>query len=113
MKREEQKTQEAFVEWFHLQYPNILIWHTPNGGYRNVIEAAKFKRMGVLSGVPDIFIPCPRNNSHGLFIELKSTKGKITNNQRKVISKLMENNYIVCICSNIDSAITAVKAYFG
>ena len=29
----------------------------------------------MLSGVPDLFLPVPRNSYHGLYIEMKSEKG--------------------------------------
>ena len=35
--------------------PDVLWWHTPNGGSREVVEAVNLKRMGTLSGVPDLF----------------------------------------------------------
>lgn len=39
----------------------LLWWHTPNGGRRGKVEAARFKGLGVKSGVPDVIVvdPCP------------------------------------------------------
>ena len=36
----------------------------------------------MLSGVPDLFLPVPKNGYHGLFIEMKSEKGCLTENQQ-------------------------------
>src|SRR5690554_620263 len=44
----------------------------PNGGHRSKRTAALLKLTGVKRGVPDIFLPLPRNGYHGLWIELKS-----------------------------------------
>lgn len=33
--------------------PGLIAFHVPNGGYRRMQEAVKFKRMGVLPGVSD------------------------------------------------------------
>ena len=34
--------------------PGLVAWHTPNGGKRNAVEAARFKAMGVRPGVSDL-----------------------------------------------------------
>ena len=36
-----------------------LCWHTPNGGGRSKVEASVFKAMGVLAGMPDLFLLGP------------------------------------------------------
>ena len=61
-----------------------LDWfHCPNGGKRNVREGAKFKRMGVKSGIPDVIIITPtKHNQVGMCIELKVGSNKPTDNQR-------------------------------
>ncbi len=48
----------------------VLWWHTPNGGSRNRIEAAKLKGLGVLPGVADLSFVGPGGIYHGL--ELKN-----------------------------------------
>ncbi len=51
----EDKLSAECYTWFHNTYPQYrdLLWHVPNGGARNKIEAAKFKAMGVRPGIPD------------------------------------------------------------
>ena len=50
-----------------------LRWcHTPNGGSRNLREAANLKRAGVKAGVPDVLIFTPTAAApHGVALELK------------------------------------------
>ncbi|KRQ11649.1 hypothetical protein AOQ73_06125 [Bradyrhizobium pachyrhizi] len=36
-------------------HPNVVAWHTPNGGHRSEIEAIRFKQIGVEAGIPDYF----------------------------------------------------------
>ena len=110
-KPSEQNLQIACVNWFKYQYPNILIHHSPNGGKRNVIEAAKFKNMGVKAGFPDIFIGTARNDYHGLFIEMKYGKGSTTDNQENVILKLKSENYKVEVCKSVDEFMNVVNGY--
>lgn len=74
--------QKLIFEWAALnygKYPELrFMYHTPNGGSRNVIEAVNLKAQGVRSGVPDICLPVPKGKYHGLYIELKRYGGKPT-----------------------------------
>lgn len=89
------------------------MWHTPNGGSRNKIEAAKFKRLGVLAGVPDIFIPSPKKGKNGLFIEIKTEKGKLSKSQKDIITRLNGIGYEAVVCYGLDEAINKTKDYFS
>lgn len=111
MKHLEDNLQIACVKWFRLQYPNILVHHSPNGGRRDAREGARFKAMGTLAGFPDLFIPYPNKFFNGLFIELKSDKGVLSDNQKEVLSYLSGQNYICYVCRNIDNFIEVVNNY--
>lgn len=65
----EHAEQVAFVKWFRLQFPKVMIFAIPNGGLRNVQTARKLKAEGVLSGVSDLYVPMWK-----LWIEIKRTK---------------------------------------
>jgi len=78
MKHIEDSIQVEVFKWLRLQHKDILAFHVPNGGKRNQIEAARFKRMGVLAGVADILILEPRGKHPLLALELKSQGGKQT-----------------------------------
>jgi len=54
----------------------LISFHVPNGGNRNAREGAKFKRMGVVPGIPDIYVDKSCGGLHGLRIELKSARLK-------------------------------------
>lgn len=47
--------QEQIVNWCRKK--DILVWATPNGSKRDIREAVRLKKEGVLSGVPDLFFP--------------------------------------------------------
>ena len=111
MKQSEHDLQVACVTWFKYQYHNYLIWATPNGGQRNVAVAAKLKAEGALAGVPDLFIPHSRGMYHGLFIEMKIGKNQPTANQRKVMSKLIDNGYKCEVCYTLEGFIEVVNDY--
>jgi hypothetical protein len=108
MKHLETDLQKACVKWFRLQYPNHLINHQPNGGKRNAIEASKFKEMGTVPGWPDLFIPSIR-----LFIELKSEKGRLSENQINVIDYLKKNGYFVEVINNFEDFVKITNKYLN
>ena len=90
----EHTEQSNFVKWFRITYPDILIFAIPNGGARGdnprscAIRGRLLKDEGVLSGVPDLFIP-----KWKMFIEMKSERGCLSVNQKTIIKKLEECSY--------------------
>ncbi|MBX4189704.1 VRR-NUC domain-containing protein [Candidatus Parcubacteria bacterium] len=86
-RRDEELEQEKFNVWFDkvLKPLGYRWFHPANGGKRQgkfikgkwvPTEGAKFKRLGVKSGVPDVILPVSRSPYHGLVIELKRVDGK-------------------------------------
>ena len=96
MKHQESTLQTQCVKWFRLQYPNLIIYATPNGGSRNSIEAKRLKAEGVLAGVADLTVLLP----HGkiLYIEMKVKGNKQTPNQKTFQQKAeaLGHTYYVC-----------------
>lgn len=72
----------ACTKWFDrvIGRPFDMI-HIPNGGSRNAIEGAKFKKMGVRSGVPDYLLS--NNGSLVGFMEFKYGKNNLQESQKK------------------------------
>lgn len=52
----EQQLQIALFNWLEHACPNLLAWAVPNGGKRDIIEAALLKKQGVKAGVSDVHI---------------------------------------------------------
>ena len=111
MKHLESKLQTACVTWFRLQYPNYLLFAIPNGGARNLITGVIMKREGVLPGVPDLFLAYANFSHYGLFIEMKSDKGKLSESQKNIIDKLKLVGYHVEVCNSIKSFKNAIENY--
>ena len=74
-KRCEATEQERVINWatfYAKDFPELdLLYHVPNGGSRNQLEAANLKRQGVKAGVPDLVLPVPQQQFHGLYVEMK------------------------------------------
>jgi len=123
MKNLEDQLQAACIQWFRYQYPNIVIFAIPNGGSRNPVEAAKLKRTGTLAGVADMFVmkskeePSSFNPEryihiwHGLFIELKIGKNKLSEQQSDFAAISMVNGYRYSICRSLDEFMNVVNDY--
>lgn len=89
----EDQEQITLMSWaHHVKFGNgrlsDYLFHIPNGGSRNIIEASKLKKMGVKAGVPDLQLIVPNGLIHGLWIELKSKAGKLQPSQRLMIQRL-------------------------
>ena len=103
--RNEDKIHISIMEYLDLVLPETwIIFHPPNGGKRNKAEAAKFKRMGVLAGVPDIFILGTRRD--GLpatyMIEVKDPLGSLSKPQIEFLECADRINHKYTIARSID-----------
>ena len=81
--------QAAFVAWFRATWPDVRIFAIPNGGRRSMKVAKTLKATGVLSGVPDLFVP-----GWNLWIEMKRVKGgKLSLEQKDMKAYLINECY--------------------
>lgn len=113
--RTEAQEQEALIEWCELnkgRYPELAkILHIPNGGYRTPAEAAHFKRLGVKAGVPDLLLPYPVGDHHGLWIEMKSETGRASSLQKEWIEKLRAFGYAAYVCVGFKAGQDCLVSY--
>ncbi len=114
MNHTESEMQQNVIQWAAMsKHKEILrfLHHSPNGGKRNAIEAARFKREGVKSGFPDLILPVPVKGYHGLFIEMKAPKGRTTDSQKEWTHFLKLQGYAVYICYSDTEAIETITDY--
>lgn len=75
----ESTEQTRLFQWARMQqgrWPELrLLYHIPNGGSRHRLEAIHLKQQGVRAGVPDLCLPVARDGCHGLYVEMKRSKG--------------------------------------
>ena len=114
----EHQEQCAVVEYLRLQYPHVVFFAIPNGGLRNKAVAAKLKKEGVRAGVPDLFIANSYFNESwkevewlGLFIEMKTYKGRPSIAQIQMMNALTDANYKCVVCYSADDAIREIDSY--
>ena len=111
----EAKHQEALIEWWDRSYSILrhLLFAIPNGGFRNAREASSLKRQGVRPGVPDLFLAAPRGTYHGLFIEMKFGKNKLSIHQEKYLKNLECLGYKTAVCYRWDKAREVIEEYLN
>lgn len=115
--------QRAIFQWCaqHInQYPDLAaLFAIHNAGHGDRIRGARAKAEGVKAGVPDLFLPVPRAEFHGLFIELKrpkdknkkKTKGNTSTIQDKWHDYLRGQSYGVAICFGWQEAVETLVQY--
>lgn len=91
-----------------LRKAGILVFHVPNEGKRSKTYGAKLKRMGVLAGVPDLFVFA---NGWVYAIEMKAkNSGKASAAQRKVMDALYKQGDVLCaVCHGYEAALDFLK----
>ena len=125
----ESALQSQCVAWFKAQFPNIIIFAIPNAAKRSFRLAAKMKREGMVSGIPDLMIAKQKYKTvsegkigeikvfrgityAGLFIEMKRTpKDKTTDNQNHYLQKLQEAGYKTAVCHSFEEFQKVTKEY--
>lgn len=116
MKHIEDDNQLALMQWarskrFNGARLSDYLHHSPNGGKRDVREAARLKAQGVLAGFPDLFLFVPRGQWHGLMIEMKSPKGRLSPAQTQVLPRIEGEGYRVEVCYSVQAAIDVISDY--
>lgn len=111
----ESQLQILLFDWCHMnrqKYPELqLMFHIPNGGYRNINTAKRLKAEGVKAGVPDICLPIAKGNYHGLYLELKTDKGRLSKEQEIWLSDLKSEGYLAEVAYGFDEAVKVIKGY--
>lgn len=106
----EAQHQSTLIRWsqqpeIRNQFPELaLLYHIPNGGRRDVIEAKHLKAQGVKSGVPDLHLPVSRKGYNSLYIEMKTEKGRISENQKWWIERLNSQGNYAVVCHGWEEA---------
>lgn len=117
--RNEDALQESCVKWFRLQYKNSLLSSFPAGfvfggdKIKRMLTALRMKRMGYTNGIPDLFIMTSKGGYHGMFIELKTERGKLSEEQKEILSKLTVEGFYCVVIRSIGDFINQVNQYMN
>lgn len=112
MSKAEQKLQTAIVKYIRLAYPHTLFTATMGGvklnswSQRNALKAT-----GYLKGVADLLIFESKESYKGLFIEVKTDKGKMTKEQKEFQTNAIARGYLCICCKGFDETKNIIDDY--
>lgn len=110
----EHKLQCACVQWFRLQYPDVMmnLFAVPNGGRRDRVTGGKLKAEGVLAGVADLILLMPCGGYHALLIEMKTSMGRQSEAQKMWQRHIERFGYKYVVCRGVAEFVKEVNGYF-
>jgi hypothetical protein len=88
--------------------PGVFAFAVPNGGYRTPVEAAIFKGIGVVAGVPDV-IAIHEGRVYAL--ELKAEGGRATPKQQEAIAAMEAAGAFTAIAEGLGRALAVLEAW--
>lgn len=111
----EQVEHINIVNWFNYQFPELAddLHHFANERRCSIQQGRTLKRMGVKKGVSDFFLALPRQGYHGLWLELKVNKGKLTKEQNAFIDRKNQRNYLALACWGFEAAKEVISTYLS
>lgn len=112
-RHEEENMQIHLVKWFDYQYPKLKLYlhSSPNGGKRDKREGARFKAMGTRAGFPDLILLHPNKFYPFMGIELKTEKGKQSEQQKEYQKMFEEIGAKYIVVRSLDEFISEITNY--
>jgi len=115
----ENQHQTALFKW--TRQPKIrsalpelkLLFHIKNETKEGPAQVAVDRAMGVKKGVPDLCLPVARGKYHALYIEMKTEKGRTTQEQDWWIEALGEEGACACVCRGWEAAAKVLQWYLS
>ena len=115
----ETQHQMAVIKWsqqasIRQKWPELkLLFHIPNERKCTPQQGRMLKLMGVKRGVPDLCLPVPRGQYHGLYIEAKTETGRSSGDQNWWGEQLLSQGYMWEICHGWESAVRVLEWYLS
>jgi hypothetical protein len=104
--------QLKVVEWLR-QTTDIPFFHIANERKTTPQMGAFLARMGVRSGVSDLFLPRGNHVSKGLWLEMKTENGRASLNQIAFQREMRLERYGAEVAYGAEEAIMYIKSFYG
>lgn len=92
----------------------LCLFAIPNGGTRrNAREGARLKAEGVTAGVADLFLAIPNATNSGLFIEMKTKKGRQQDTQKAFEQAVTKRGYRYEVVRSLEQFQILIKEYLN
>ena len=119
-KASEHDEQVRVFNWIFdniINYPELdLAYAVPNGamlggGRIGAIRANALKAEGLRPGVSDIVVPSPRGGYFGMYLEMKTKTGTLSENQKEFLFQVKKYGYFGAVAYGADEAIEILEGY--
>ena len=107
----ESQEQRQLIQWCRTDPKFQYLFHIPNESVGGQGWIIRNRQLGVKAGVPDLFYPVPMRGYHGLFIEMKAGRGRLSMEQRKWIKALTDLGYKCIVAHGWEEARAALEEY--
>lgn len=109
VRRPEQAIQKAVFQHLRIRgAPGVFAFHPFSGGYRKPVEAAIYKSLGSVAGLPDV-IAIHQGKTYAL--ELKAPGGRATPKQIAAIAAMEAAGAYTCIAEGLDKALACLETW--
>jgi len=109
----EDRLQSEVIKYIRYQYPKVKYCASAGGVYTGISQARKMVRTGYVKGFPDLFIYEARNGYHGLALEIKTTKGRATKEQKQWIEDLNDRGYKAEVVKGLPAILDLIDSYLN
>lgn len=113
----EHQIQVAYFDWIKVMTQNDWryhnIWATPNASKMSFALANFMQAEGRRAGALDVNIAVPAGGYHGAFIEHKTRKGALTEEQVNFVNRLRACGYFVLISRSAETSIDFTECYMN
>ena len=116
-KQEESTHQKTLFNWANLnrrRYPELILLHSiPNGANVTQRNRVRLVLEGLKKGMPDIHLPIPRGSYCSLYLELKSSRGRLSVYQVDALAMLREFGNLCFVSRSIHESIRIIEKYLS
>ena len=105
----------AIMSKFHIELNNRykeyrgLCYHIQNES--QTLHHSQKIAIGIVQGMPDYHILISNNKYKSLFLEFKTSTGKLSDNQKRQHEILRKNNHCVCLVRSVEEAFVVFDQY--
>ena len=107
----EDDEQRQLIQWCRTDPRLQFLFHIPNENTAGIKWGIRNRQLGVKSGVPDLMLPIPAKGYHGLFVEMKTAHGKLSENQKRWLSALKTFGYRTVVAYGWQDAKNKIVEY--
>jgi len=107
----ENEEQKQLIQWCRTRPELQFLFHIPNESVGGQGWRIRNRQLGVKSGVPDLMLPIPSHGYHGLFIEMKTKTGRLSEHQRRWIEALNKFGYLAVVAHGWEEAKCSILSY--